>query len=191
MVGTPIYTPIYYSPYYWDPQKGTPYFGKNPISFGIHCRTPSALDLAFKVKPHMPSARNRISKPSSQNPFILHPDTSSAWDLFVLLLHDLVVFLQMRHFCGKTCACGSGRLLPLLACGLAPLGPPRPVNCSPPAMTLWKCRGGLCDPPAAQHAQGCLGVERTSLRCCTIIFGYLDPRPYSTLGLYWDNGKEN
>ena len=26
--GTPISTPIYYSPYYWDPQNGTPNFGK-------------------------------------------------------------------------------------------------------------------------------------------------------------------
>ena len=28
--GTPIKTPIYYSPYYRDPQKGTPNFGKLP-----------------------------------------------------------------------------------------------------------------------------------------------------------------
>ena len=28
--GTPIWTPKYYSPYYWDPQKGTPNIGKPP-----------------------------------------------------------------------------------------------------------------------------------------------------------------
>ena len=29
--GTPIWTPIYYNPYYRDPQKGTPNFGKPPF----------------------------------------------------------------------------------------------------------------------------------------------------------------
>ena len=30
--GTPIWTPKYYNPYYRDPQKGTPNFGKLPYS---------------------------------------------------------------------------------------------------------------------------------------------------------------
>ena len=34
--GTPIWTPKYYSPYYWDPQKGTPNFGKPPYPLAGH-----------------------------------------------------------------------------------------------------------------------------------------------------------
>ncbi len=30
--GTPIWTPKYYSPYYWDPQNGTLNFGKPPYN---------------------------------------------------------------------------------------------------------------------------------------------------------------
>ena len=43
--GTPIQTQKYYSPYYWDPQTGTPNFGKPPYTAFRHVLYCSKLEL--------------------------------------------------------------------------------------------------------------------------------------------------